>query len=293
MGARPSLSLSLTVSATNHLCAPQPLSAHRHIDKEPYSRSLISPFGGYVNVPVPAPPQAKNMMRAQAQDPASVSRRTLNPAKAAAGHSMMHTREYGTGEPFSFRERVNGVVPGSAGHRPGARDVHHKMAFGGVPTFNDSSDPPVPGQGRQLRNRPTTSFQEYGKGWKVPHETLSTDRFRDAVGGVVAGYTGFVPNARTHFGSSHVGGVSDVGRRGHFAQKGHAAQHERMQGDKELDVSARTLRSSSPAVGYQGHLPRAMDAFGISYWKGEAPNPQQCQQQLSAADLPSSSDTVR
>ena len=51
----------------------------------------------------------------------------------------MCASEYGTGAAYSFRESVGGVVPGYAGHRPGARDVHHKMAFGGVPTFNDPS----------------------------------------------------------------------------------------------------------------------------------------------------------
>ena len=256
------------------------MSAHRHVPKEPYSRALLSPFGGYLKVPVPAPPQ--NVMGV-AKDGAAVARTTLNPAKAAGGHSMMQTRDYGTGEAYSFRERVGGVLPGYAGHRPGARDVSHKMAYGGTPQFNNPHDPPVPGQGQHLDNRASTNFQEYGKGWKVPDDTLSTDRFRDSVGGVLVGYTGFVPNARTHFGSSHVGGLSNVGRRGHVAQRGHSAHVERMQADKGLSLSARTLRTSTPAVGYQGHVPRAMDAFGMSHWKGQPPNPKQHQQSLYQA----------
>ena len=120
-------------------------------------------------------------------------------------------RSYGTGGSYTFRERVGGVLPGYTGHRPGARDVHHKMAFGGVPTFNHPRSPVPPGQGEHLHNRPTTGFQEYGRGWKVPEENLSTDRFRDEVGGVLCGYTGFVPNARTHMGSSHVGGLAHGG----------------------------------------------------------------------------------
>ena len=36
-------------------------------------------------------------------------------------------------------------------------------------------------------------------------------------------------------------------------------------------------------VGYQGHVPRAMDAFGMSHWKGQPPNPKQHQQSLYQA----------
>ena len=221
----------------------RPLSAHGHIDREPYGRAVISPFGGYVHVPVPAPPQ--NKMRPY--DGAKAARTTLNPAKAAAGHAEMHSREYGTGGKYAFREAVKGVLPGYAGHRPGARDVHHTMAFGGVPTFNTPRSRTPPGQGSRLNNRPTTSFQELGCGWKLPEEKPN-ENFRDAVGGVLAGYTGFVPCARTHFGSSHVGGLADVGDRGHAPQRGHATSVERY---KDIDLSARTLRTSVPVVGYQ------------------------------------------
>lgn len=184
----------------------------------------------------------------------------------------MHTQNYGTGAPYTFRERVGGIVPGYGGHRPGARDVHHRMAYGGVPVFNRPSSATPPGQGTHLDKRPTTAFQEYGRGWKVPDETLSTDRFRESVGGVLCGYTGHVPNNRTHYGSSHVGGLAEVGTRGHRAQRGHSGSRERMQGDKELDMSRRTLRTAAPVVGYQGHVPKAQEGFGTSYWKKQAPD---------------------
>lgn len=260
----------------------KPLSAHRHTPLEQYHRAVISPFGGFTNVPVPAPPseaQSSHMV----PDHARTARTTLNPAKAAGGHAEMNSRNYGTGAAYTFRERVGGVMPGYSGHRPGARDVHHKMAYGGMPTFNRPSSARAPGQGMHLDNRPTTAFQEYGRGWKVPDETLSTDRFREAVGGVLCGYTGHVPHTRTHFGSSHVGGLSQVGSRGHLAQRGHSGSKERLQADKELDMSRRTLRSAAPVVGYRGHVPKAQEAFGTSCWKREAPNPERHQADLYSA----------
>jgi hypothetical protein len=192
----------------------------------------------------------------------------------------MNSREYGTGGSYPFRERVGGVLPGYAGNRPGARDVHHKMAYGGVPTFSPPRSARAPGQGQHLEKRPTTSFQEYGKGWKVPDDTLSTDRYREAVGGVLAGYSGFVPNARTHYGSAHTGGLSEVGARGHIAQRGHAGAVERNQADRELDLSSRTMRTAAPVIGYQGHIPKAMEAFGTSHYRTDKPDPIKHQESL-------------
>ena len=228
----------------------RPLSAHGHLKVEPYGRALVSPFGGYVHVPVPAPPNYAGHNRI-GTDGAKAARTMLNPAKAAAGHSMMNTREYGTGGSYEFREAVRGVVPGYAGHRPGARDVHHKMAYGGVATFNDTRGTSTPpGQGARMGNRPTTTWQETGRGWKVPEERPN-ENFRDAVGGVLVGYTGFVPGARTHQGASHVGGLANSGARGHDAQRGHGQEVMRNHADKKIDMTTRTLRSASAIVGYQ------------------------------------------
>ena len=117
----------------------------------------------------------------------------------------------------------------------------------------------------------------------MPTERLNTDAFRDAVGGVLAGYTGHVPNARTHYGSSHVGGLAHVGARGHGAQRGHNGSKERLQADRELSLSARTLRTAAPVVGYQGHCPRADEAFGTSHWRTTEPDPVAAQAALYCA----------
>ena len=262
----------------------RPLSAHKHFEREPFTRSVISEFGGYVQVPVPAPPPAVHAQTMRTKDPAQAARMTMNPAKAAAGHLRMRSREYGTGGSYTFREKVNGVVPGYAGHRPGARDLHHTMAYGGVPTFNPPQLSRPPGQGEHMSNRPSTAWQESGRGWKPEEPGDSrTDDFRNTVGGVLVGYTGFVPNARTHCGSMHVGGLSQVGARGRVAQRGHNGPVERLQGDKGLDLAARTERASAPLVGYAGHMPKAMDSFGMSHFKGREPDAVRCQESLYSA----------
>lgn len=258
----------------------KPLSALKHVPREPYTRAVISEFGGYVQVPVPAGVYTQTSRA----DPARVARVTLNPQKEAAGHAYMDTREYGTGAPYTFRQRVGGVMPGYAGHRPGSREVHNKMAFGGVPTFNPPQLRRPPGQGMALDNRPATSFHEIGRGWKDEEPGDSrTDSFRDRVGGVLVGYTGFVPNARTHCGGAHVGGLSQVGQRGRSAQRGHHGSVERLQGDRELSLSARTERACRAPPGYAGHVPRAMGSFGMSHFRNQAPDPRKNQSELYSA----------
>lgn len=259
----------------------RPHSANKHVMREPFTRTVISEFGGYMQIPVPAAPAAIHAQTLRTTDPAKAARMTMNPAKAAAGHLKMDTREYGIGGDYGFRGRVGGVVPGYAGHRPGARDLSHTMAFGGVPTFNPPQLNRPPGQGQSMNNRPTTAWQEYGHGWKQEEPDDSrTNEFRDTVGGVLCGYTGFVPNARTHCGSIHVGGLSQVGSRGRIAQRGHSGHVERLQGDKALDLRSRTERTAAPMVGYAGHLPKSMDAFGMSYFRDHEPNAGMAQAEL-------------
>ena len=70
----------------------RPLSAHAHVPKEEYGRAVISPFGGYVQVPVPRPPTNAQTSRSPV-DEAKQARMNLNPAKAAGGHAEMHSRQ--------------------------------------------------------------------------------------------------------------------------------------------------------------------------------------------------------
>ena len=81
----------------------------------------------------------------------------------------------------------------------------------------------------------------------------------------------------------HVGGLSHVGLRGRVAQRGHSARVERLQGDKDLDLRTRTERTAAPTVGYAGHMPKAMDAFGMSHFRDAEPNAEAAQAQLYSA----------
>ena len=99
-------------------------------------------------------------------------------------------------------------MPGYAGHRPQSKTVVAKAAIGGV-AFRTDVDA-LPGQGTNLHNRPTTTFQSFlknGAGERVVHEKPSrTDEFKRAIGGVKLGYTGHVPQARSHFETPDHGG---------------------------------------------------------------------------------------
>lgn len=122
---------------------------------------------------------------------------------------------------YAFLERVNGVVPGYSGFRPGAKTICFKSGYGGVPRPTGSSrvsdgsrewvrnpmPPPAPGQGENLSKKPTTSWMELGTEWKEAAPPSANQKYLVASGGVKMGYTGFVPHSRKHFGSSHKGGV--------------------------------------------------------------------------------------
>uniref|UniRef100_A0A7S2HEH4 Ciliary microtubule inner protein 2A-C-like domain-containing protein n=1 Tax=Haptolina brevifila TaxID=156173 RepID=A0A7S2HEH4_9EUKA len=155
------------------------------------------------------------------------------------------------------------------------------MPFGGMPQFTPPQLTRPPGQGVQLDNRPATTWQEYGRAWKNEEPGDSrTDAYRDTVNGVLVGYTGFVPNRRTHVGTAHDGGLARVGSRGRLAQRGHGGAVERLQGDKECMTNKRTERTAKPMPGYQGHVPQAIDSFGTSHWGSREPDARQAQAQL-------------
>ena len=126
----------------------------------------------------------------------------------------------GEGEAYAFLSKVNGVVPGYGGHRPGAAAVCSASAYGGVPhpkgaqchAPGDWRQAPhsglQAGQGDRLRRGcATTQWMELGTEYKPPEPPSPNQNYLAASGGVKIGYTGFVPHSRRHFGSSHRGGV--------------------------------------------------------------------------------------
>jgi len=102
----------------------------------------------------------------------------------------------------------------------------------------------------------------------------ATDPFRRAVGGVLPGYSGHVPNAQTHFGRSHVGGVvTSAAVNGLPAHQRHQRDHgehaTRMEQEPSSEIAGRaaTRVAAGSIVGYAGHLPgHDLGAFGTSHW---------------------------
>ena len=158
-----------------------------------------------------------------------------------------------------FSGTKNGVIPGYAGFRPGARDVDGVAAFGGIPHDGPSGhgdNPKLKSDWDQGRMKPDTDY-------------------RQVVHGIVPGYTGHVPNAIDKHGTTYFGKITkdgdqrtitkdqlyvedgaDSGDGGtHFgAQRGHTNSLL----DKCNDV---TMNRKS---GYSGHMPASRDAFGTT-----------------------------
>ena len=136
-----------------------------------------------------------------------------------------------------YKDTVVGVMPGYTGYRPASKDVFNVSAYGGIP--NDMQ----------------TGMHERAYDWKRVPAPEPPD-FLEAVGGVVPGYTGHVPNAIDKHGSSHYGNMRPSPTRSvPLAQAGHLEQ--------EVDKSCEVAFATMP--GYQGHIPQARDTYGTSY----------------------------
>jgi len=146
----------------------------------------------------------------------------------------------------SYIQNVNGVMPGYTGYRPKSHDVFNVTAFGGIPTGMDEG------------------MHERAYDWQRAPKP-GPPSFRDSVGGILPGYTGFVPAAIDKHGTSHYGKTRPTKAMPQvpLAQAGHeeGPQNGTMRpwSSKETSVAFGTM------PGYQGHIPQARDAFGTSY----------------------------
>lgn len=123
-------------------------------------------------------------------------------------------------------------MPGYAGFKPGARDESGYATYGGIQRFGRSYNRPEPTEAQTA----TT----HGKPGFVSH-----------AGGVLPGYTGYVPTAKETYGVSHYGNIEPQ-----YAQTG----HKDVKGDALLDVQKQVK------AGYSGHVARARDTFGLSHY---------------------------
>ena len=106
-----------------------------------------------------------------------------------------------------FVEAVGGVLPGYAGHLPGAINTSGESTYVGVPQTLEPGLAPGQGTLNTLQHRGTTAWQEIGEPYKPAAMADLTDQFKGRVGGVKVGYGGHVPGAQAHYGSMHQGGV--------------------------------------------------------------------------------------
>lgn len=166
-----------------------------------------------------------------------------------------------------FRRGV--VVPGYAGHKPGEIERYgHAPTF--VPPRNSSARSPDDSGGARL-SRPTMTYQDMAQD-KMPLPEDRTDAYLRAVGGVVPSYAGHVPKSQYHYGSKHLGGVSDPKMQSELAidpAAGKAAQrdHAASKLDYYSHEPARdaTMRAHLSLPGYGGHKRGDAEAFGSSY----------------------------
>ena len=132
----------------------------------------------------------------------------------------------------NYKTRVQGVMPGYGGFRPGARDECGFATVGGIKRFGQTES-------------------------RVPHVNPKPD-FVDSVKGVLPGYTGYVPQAKQTHGISHYGNLQ--GGHHNLRPAGPQTGHGDVKGDRAIAV-AKNVKS-----GYSGHVPVARDTFGGAHY---------------------------
>jgi hypothetical protein len=197
----------------------------------------------------------------------------VEPSDSERSFSVIGASGVAARDPY---RHTGNVVPGYSGHRPG--DIHH---FGTVPRFvpPSTAQPRSPYKQDIARvHRPTTAWQEIAAPTAMPHRPHQalqptedrTDPYKEAVGGVVAGYTGHVPGSQTHFGTpACAGGLIDAGSRPHTAQRDH--EHTRLGDLSKEFVEETSERAIHSVPGYGGHCPGEQHAFGTTFW-GTSPS---------------------
>jgi hypothetical protein len=136
-----------------------------------------------------------------------------------------------------YKDKKGGVMPGYAGFRPGARELHGTAAFGGIAREG------VEGQCAEMKAN-----------WDNGRGGPGVD-YKNVVSGIVPGYKGHVPEAICKSGTSHFGNAQYnqpvVG-----AQSGHETNGNAF--DKAYEVNQMTKS------GYAGHVPGARDTYGTT-----------------------------
>ena len=115
-----------------------------------------------------------------------------------------------------FIAETSGMTPGYAGFRPEAGDAPDLSKFGGVvqrPAFHDPWAPKM---------EPNDPFKRHFEWRREKDIADAPPSYRESVGGVKSGYTGYVPRGLFKIGTTHMGGSSPWESPGvPYAQTGH------------------------------------------------------------------------
>ena len=101
-----------------------------------------------------------------------------------------------------FIAETSGMTPGYAGFRPEAGDAPDLSKFGGVvqrPAFHDPWAPKM---------EPNDPFKRHFEWRREKDIADAPPSYRESVGGVKSGYTGYVPRGLFKIGTTHMGGSS-------------------------------------------------------------------------------------
>lgn len=158
-----------------------------------------------------------------------------------------------------YKDDLGDLARNYGGHRPRSfdREPTGKVGTSTPARRPQSADPP---------RKPTRSFyNDWEVHQKHPPGPVPRDigSYLQEVGGVTAGYSGFVPDS-TSLVASSLGKLSSGPQRGHLQDKlGSMMRVQPAKGASRLAGEA--------AVGYSGLRPDAQQGFGMSYWSQPPP----------------------
>jgi hypothetical protein len=209
------------------------------------------------------------------------------------GHRPKHTFEDMKGRPSSAPYRGSPMVAQQTPHRRYHADLGIKVGTKPGDVHNW-----VPGARRAITPPPSWRDAEKGAGgaagqtdeflakstkmkgivvndWRVhqaeppPSLPPSSRSYKQAVGGILPGWQGFVPHSAAHCGSSHVGlrsGGASPERRADDAraQRGHVGKSGGGALFRQHDDNSTSTFAAGAVIGYSGHIPSALHAFGVS-----------------------------
>ena len=154
------------------------------------------------------------------------------------------------------------TVPGYSGHIHGGRDARDRAISQSIDYFAfvggaSTATPAAQCQCRPVAQvpslRPPTFRPSFDRG------TPSQVAYRSHVGGIKAGYQGYVPTRFDHIGSSPIGGSRKPW--GSYHQRDHPSRHT-VASQEHRPASAASHKALASNAGYSGFVPRGAVSAG-------------------------------